>query len=244
MKTNVRYSIIKNTVSALSLVAILAVCESAAQAQPAWLGGNNQADSSGGVVVDKDAFRKSSDEVVGKVLAARIKFLDAKAKLMEALGLKTDSVTKASEALRAKEGSTSSKDILKGIDESKKTTAEADQQFTDSLAQSQELSAESKVKYAEGTGKFIEGVLLEKDQIEKIQKLVEQGQSLAKSASILEKPKMLGLVKPVKTLSTMVPGDVKEGTLTLGKIMKFAKKENITSIPNADKAAASLGSLE
>ena len=241
MKTNTRNSILKKTIPILLIAAILTLSGTAAQAQ---LGGVFGSKPANGVVVDKDAFRKSSDEVVGKVLAARIKFLDAKAKLMEALGLKTDSVTKASEALRAKEGSTSSKDILKGIDESKKTTAEADQQFTDSLAQSQELSAESKVKYAEGTGKFIEGVLLEKDQIEKIQKLVEQGQSLAKSASILEKPKMLGLVKPVKTLSTMVPGDVKEGTLTLGKIMKFAKKENITSIPNADKAAASLGSLE
>ena len=243
MKTNIRYSILKSTVAAVSVVAILAVGETAAQAQFGGVFGSKPADSGGGVVIDKDAFRKSTDEVIGKVLTARIAFLDAKAKLMEALGLKTDSVIKASEALRATEGSTSSKDKMKGIEESKKTSAEADQQLADSLAQSKELSAESKVMFAEGTGKFIEGVLLEKNQIERIQKLVEQGQSMTQSASMFEKPKVLGLVKPVTTLSTMVPGDVKEGTLTLGKIMKFAKKENI-SIPNADKATASLGSLD
>ena len=240
MKTNTRNSILKKTIPILLIAAILTLSGTAAQAQ---LGGVFGSKPANGVVVDKDSFRKSSDEVIGKVLMARIAFLDAKAKLMEALGLKTDSVIKASEALRATEGSTSSKDKMKGIEESKKTSAEADQQLADSLAQSKELSAESKVMFAEGTGKFIEGVLLEKDQIERIQKLVEQGQSMTQSASMFEKPKVLGLVKPVTTLSTMVPGDVKEGTLTLGKIMKFAKKENI-SITNADKATASLGSLD
>jgi hypothetical protein len=41
----------------------------------------------------------------------------------------------------------------------------------------------------------------------------------------------------------MVPGDVKEGTSTLGKIMKFAKSQNITNIPNSEKATSSLGEL-
>jgi hypothetical protein len=240
MKINNRYSILKSTIAAISIVAILAVGATVAQAQLGGVFGSKPAD---GVVVDKDAYRKSTDDVIGKVLTARIAFLNAKAKLMEALGLKTYSVMKASEALCATEGSTSSKDKMKGIEESKKITAEADQQLADSLAQSKELSAESKVKFAEGSGKFIEGVLLERDQIERIQKLVEQGQSMAQSASLFEKPKVLGLVKPVTTLSTMVPGDVKEGTSTLGKIMKFAKRENI-SIPNADTATASLGSLD
>jgi hypothetical protein len=196
------------------------------------------------VVVDKDAFTKSTADVTVKVLAARIKFLDAQAKLMEALGLKNDSVVKASEALRAKEGATSSTgDQVSALKDSTKVTADADKQVDASLAESNQLSDESKVKFAEGTGKFIEGVILEKEQIATIQKLVDQGKALSASASPFEKLKVIGLVRPVTTLAVIVPGDVAEGTTTLGKIMKFCKSQNITNIPNSDKATASLGDL-
>ena len=110
------------------------------------------------------------------------------------------------------------------------------------MAESKELSAESKAKFAEGGAKFIEGVLLEKDQIETIQKLVQQGQSLVQSAGPLEKVGVLSVVKPVTTMSTMMPGDVKEGSSTLSKILKFAKSQNV-EIPGADKATKSLGEL-
>jgi len=62
------------------------------------------------------------------------------------------------------------------------------------------------------------------------------------SASILQKVGVLKIVKPVTTMSTMVPGDVTEGSSTLSKILKFAKSQNV-EIPGADKATASLGDL-
>ena len=190
-----------------------------------------------------DAFAKSADDTAGQVLAARIAFYDAQAKLMEALGLKTDAMVKASEALRAKEGASSKAgDKVTALKDSSKATEESKKQFDEALAKSDKLSDESKVKFAEGGGKFIEGVLLEKAQIETIMKLVEQGKSLAASAGMMDKLKVAGMVKPVTELSTLVPGDVKEGTSTLGKIMKFAKSQNIT-IPNTDKATSSLGEL-
>ena len=191
-----------------------------------------------------DSFSKSSNDAAGQVLAARIMFLSAQAKLMEALGLKTDAVVKASEALRAKEGAaTKAGDKVDALKDSSKTTAEANKQMDEALAKSQNLSDESKAKFAEGSGNFIEGVLLEKAQIENISRLTEQGKTLAASAGIMEKMKVAGMVKPVTTLASMVPGDVKEGTTTLGKIMKFARSQNITNIPNSDKATASLGEL-
>lgn len=200
--------------------------------------------SSGAVTVDKGAFLKSTDEVTGNVLTARITFLESKAILMEALGLKNDSVVKASEALRAKEGPTSSSDDkVAALKDSSKTTADADKQFDAALSQSSELSAESKAKFAQGTGTFILGVILEKQQIETLQRLVEQGKALSASANPFDKLKAIGLVKPVMTLSTMVPGDVATGTSTLGKIMKFCKTQKITEVPNSDKATASLGEL-
>jgi hypothetical protein len=72
---------------------------------------------------------------------------------MEALGLKNDSVIKASEALRAKEGATSSTDDqVSALKDSTKVSADADKQVDASIAQSNQLSDEAKVKFAEGTG--------------------------------------------------------------------------------------------
>ena len=205
------------------------------------LPGSGSTNSAG---ISVDAFGKSTEDAAGKVLAARIAFLDAQAKLMEALGLKTDSVIKASEGLRAKEGAASKPgEKVAALKDSSKATEGANREFDEALAKSDRLSDESKAKFAEGAGKFIVGVLLEKAQVEAIATLVNQGKALAASAGMLEKLKVAGMVKPVTELSLMVPGDVKEGTSTLGKIMKFAKSQNITDIPNSDKATASLGDL-
>jgi hypothetical protein len=213
----------------------------AAQAQ---FGGFGLGQSSGSSGADRDALAKATADVTAKVLAARIKFLDAQAKLMEALGLKNDSVIKASEALRAKEGATSSTDDqVSALKDSTKVSADADKQVDASIAQSNQLSDESKVKFAEGTGRFIQGVILEKEQVPAIRNLVAQGKSVSASASPFEKLKVIKLVRPVSALAIMVPGDVAEGTTTLGKIMKFCKTQNITNIPNSDKATANLGDL-
>jgi len=227
------------TVMVLALGGMMVVSQTPAYAQLGGLLKKKSADS-GGAAIDKDAFGKSADQAVENLLAARIAFLDAKAKMMDALGVKSESVTKASEALRAKEGSTSDK--VKKLETTSKTTADADKEFEAKMAESKELSAESKAKFAEGGGKFIEGVILEKDQIETIQKLAQQGQGLVQSAGPLEKAGVLSIVKPVTTMSTMVPGDVKEGSSTLSKIMKFAKSQNV-EIPGADKVTDKLGGL-
>jgi len=236
-------NIVKN--AALALVTALSLLlPSNALAQFGALnkltGGGTKADAP----ISLDSFGQSSADAAGQVLAARLTFLDAQAKLMTALGLKTDAVVKASEALRAKEGAaTSTGEKVAALKDSEKATAGANKEFDEALTKSDALSAESKVKFAEGTGKFIEGVLLEKAQIETITKLVSQGKAIASSASIMEKVKVANMVKPVTDLSLMVPGDVKEGTSTLGKIMKFAKSQNITNIPNSEKATSSLGEL-
>ena len=180
----------------IALGGMMVVSQTPAYAQLGGLGiGKKKSADSGGAIIDKDAFGKSADQAAGNLLAARITFLDAKAKMMDALGIKSESVAKASEALRAKEGSTSDK--VKKLEATSKSTAEADKQFEASMAESKELSAESKAKFAEGGAKFIEGVLLEKDQIETIQKLVQQGQSLVQSAGPLEKVGVLPMLLPL-----------------------------------------------
>ena len=54
--------------------------------------------------VDKDAFTKGTNDVTDTVVSVRVKSLDAQAALMEALGLKSDAVAKASQDLRARQG--------------------------------------------------------------------------------------------------------------------------------------------
>ena len=223
----------------LAISGTMVVSQIPAYAQFGGLGKKKTA-GSGGPTITKEAFAMSADKAADNLLAARIAFLDAKVKMMEAIGVKADSVAKASEALRAKEGNTSNK--VKKLETISKTTAEADKEFEAKMAESKELSAESKAKFAEGAGKFIEGVVLEKEQIETIQKLVEQGQSLAQSAGPMEKASVLSLAKPVTSMAKMVPGDVKEGSSTLSKILKYAKSQNV-EIPGADKVTEKLGDL-
>lgn len=228
------------SIMVLALGGMMVVSQTPAYAQLGGFGKKKSA-ASGGATIDKDAFGKSANDAAGNLLGARITFLDSKAKMMEALGLKTDAVTKASEALQAKKGISDAGKITDALKDSTVVSKESDKQFEASMAESKELSAESKAKFAEGGAKFIEGVLLEKEQIATIQKLVEQGQNLVQSAGPMEKPGVLAVVKSVTTMSTMVPGDVKEGSSTLSKILKFAQSQKV-AIPGADKATDMLGS--
>lgn len=202
------------------------------------VGGKKKGADSGGATVDKDAFGKSANELAGNVLGARLAFSQANDKLKEALGIKIDAAAKESEAKRAAEGSASDK--LNYAEKLRVQSAEDKKQIESSMAQSKELSAVGKAKFAEGTVKFIEGVTLESAQIAAIQKLVEQGQSLVQSASPMEKAGVLSIVKPVTTMASIVPGDVKEGLSTVATILKFCQSQNI-SIPK--DATDKLGGL-
>jgi hypothetical protein len=114
--------------------------------------------------------------------------------------------------------------------------------MADALAESKELSAESKKKFAEGGGKFIVGVVAESELVKQVTDLVQQGNNMAQAASPMDKVKVLGMVKPVTDLASILPGDVKEGTTTLSAITKFAQKQNI-EIPGADTVKDKLGGL-
>jgi len=192
--------------------------------------GKKKGDSGGGGGGDVSGYSKSVDEAVQKGLTARVLYFSAQAKLAEALGIKSDSYVKAAEATEAVKGASSSKAMA----EMKKTQVsdEAKKEMAAALAESKELSAESKKKFAEGGGRFLQGVLAESELVTQVAGLVNQGNSLAQSASPLEKAKVLGLVKPVADLASILPGDVKEGTATVSALLKFAQKQNV-DIPGA-----------
>ena len=191
-------------------------------------------------VGDINAYSKSVSEAVTSGLHSRLLYLEAQAKLAEALGIKTDAYVKASESARAGEGATSDKQIeaLKNST----VSPDAKKEMDDALAASKELSAESKKKFAEGGGKFILGVIAESELVKQVTGLVQQGNKMAQSAGPMEKVKVLGLVKPVTDLASILPGDVKEGTATVSAIIKFSQKQNV-EIPGADTIKDKLGGL-
>ena len=195
------------------------------------------------VKVDKGAFGDTLNDVLGKVTSARIAFIDSQIKLHEALGLKTKATTKLSEAKRALEGASSDPGKkVKALKDSTKTSESANKELKKAMNSSGELSADSKKIFVKGAGKFVEGVVLEKEQIETIKTLVDQGKQLTKSASAFEKLKVLKLVKPVTALASLVPGDVKEGVTTLKAITAFAKKQNV-KLGSQEKTNNLLGDL-
>ena len=188
-------------------------------------------------------FEKLLGETSSNVLSARIQFNSAKDSISEAIGLKVDTYKKEAEALAAVSGAATDagKKVAANKDSSNRT-AEADKMLKEALEKADDLSVESKAKFAEGTVKFVGGVVLEKQQIETIKNLVDQGKSLASSASPMEKPKVLGMIKPASEMATMVPGDVKEALTVLGLITKFATKHKI-SIPSLDEKTEAIGDL-
>ena len=195
------------------------------------------------VKVDKGAFGDTLNDVLGKVTSARIAFIDSQIKLHEALGLKTKATTKLSEAKRALEGASSDPGKkVKALKDSTKTSESANKELEKAMNSSGELSADSKKIFVKGAGKFVEGVVLEKEQIETIKTLVDQGKQLTTSANPFEKLKVIKLIKPVTTLATLVPGDVKEAVTTLKAITAFAKKQNV-KLGSQEKTNNLLGDL-
>ena len=225
-------------VAMIVVIAALTLAGTLSYAQFPGLGGNKQSGTGSGG--DVNAYGKSVADAATKGLTARICYLDAQAKLAEALGIKTEAYVKASESARAAEGASASKQV-EAI-KSSTVTPEAKKEMEDALAESKELSAESKKKFSEGGGKFIVGVVAESGLVKQVTDLVQQGNKMAQAANPLDKVKVLNMVKPVTDLASILPGDVKEGTTTISAITKFAQKQNI-EIPGADTVKDKLGGL-
>jgi len=220
------------------VIAAITLAGSIGHAQFPGMGGKKKAGAEGGG--DVNAYSKSVSDAVGNGLKSRLLYLDSQANLAESLGLKTDAYVKASEAARAGEGATSDKQInaIKNSVVSPDALKERDA----ALAESKEFSAEAKKKFAEGGGKCIMGLIAETELLKQVTGLVQQGNAMAQSAGPMEKVKVLGLVKPVADLASILPGDVKELTATVSAIITIAKKQNI-EIPGADTLKAKLGDL-
>ncbi len=183
-------------------------------------------------------FLNSNRWAAGTLIAASSLFFVLHAQAQHEL--KKEAAIQLAEATEAVKGAATTSAKVAALKSSSKVSAEAEKVLKDGMEKKEELSAESKEKFGQGTAKFAEGSMSEKKQIETIQNLAGQGTTLAKSGSPQEMKKAKGLLDQVTTLSSFVPGDFKEGLSTLSSIMKFAKKQNIT-VPNEEEITKLLG---
>lgn len=190
-----------------------------------------------------EQFGNSYTTLITGVAKARIAFLTAQEQLAEALGLKAEAAACRSEAKRLGEGVSSDAGGVDSLKTSVAVSKDANKAIVSKLDEGKPLSQESQKRFVEGSGTFFKGVLLEKQQIEAIQTLAGQGQSMVKSASPFKKAKVARMVKPVTTLAALVPGDVKEGVSTLKAISAFAKKQEIKLEQDDAKVDDLLGDL-
>lgn len=182
------------------------------------------------------AFVASVDTASAQALKSRIAFLESKAKLAEAFGLKAERYLKAGEALRAGEQKTPSSGArAAALGESRQATVDADEELDATMEAPAPLSEEAKTTFSAGSEDFIEGVVQLKAELKTLQDLVNQGKAVVKSANLLQKAKATGAVGPATQLAAGVAEDVKKVMLTLTKILHVAKTQDLP-LANREKA--------
>ena len=158
---------------------------------------------------------------------ARLSFIKAQEDMLNALGLKEKCQTKMSEMKSLMEGNTSASDLKKASVISEEINAE----IAAGTKVVGELSLEQKVEFSKGTGYFVWGMALEAKQVHVAVKLGEMAKEITEKASGLDKAAAAAVAMPALEIASMIPGDIKEATSTMGLIVDFCKKQNI-KIPN------------
>lgn len=185
---------------------------------------------------DVGTFVASVDQASAQALKSRLAFLESKAKLAEAFGLKAERYLKACEALRAGEQKTPTSGArATALGESRKVTLEADEELDAAMEAPPALSEEAKTKFSAGSEDFIDSVVQLKAELKTLQDLANQGKAVVKSANLLQKAKATGAVGPATQLAAGLAEDVKKVMLTLTKILHVAKTQELP-LANREKA--------
>ena len=171
----------------------------------------------------KEDLSQQTDETVKQISAARITFINAQEKILDAIGLKAEYAEKLAEARALSEGNTSVSNLTKA----QKISEEANAAITKKLEEGVELGPESRKLFVEGVVLFAGGVMKEKSQIDVTSRLVELSKQVAEQAPPHQKPAAIVQGKTATELAAMVPGDVKQGTSTLKTMSVYCEKQQI-----------------
>ena len=172
---------------------------------------------------------------VGKSLkpltGARIAIITAQLKMLDALGLKTEAAVRLSESKRILEGASSDSGAqVKALNDSVKASKAAGEEIRDAMKASGQLTAEKKRAWLEARLMWVNGIILEKQQVETIGALGKQFK-----ANPL-------LAIPILQLSRLTLGDLKEFNNFRKVAKEFRKKQEI-DLPEEDNADEMLGEL-
>ncbi len=162
---------------------------------------------------------------------ARIAIITAQLKMLDALGLKTEAAVRLSESKRILEGASSDSGAqVKALNDSVKASKAAGEEIRDAMKESGQLTAEKKRAWLEARIMWVNGIILEKQQVETIGALAKQvkGNPL--------------LAIPILQLSRLTLGDIKEFNNFRKVAKEFRKKQEI-DLPEEDNADEMLGEL-
>ena len=168
---------------------------------------------------------------LNQMAGARIAIISAQLRMLDALGLKTEAAVRLSESKRILEGASSDSGAqVKALNDSVKASKAAGEEIRDAMKESGQLSAEKKRAWLEARLMWVNGIILEKQQVETIGALAKQvkGNPL--------------LAIPILQLSRLTLGDIKEFNNFRKVAKEFRKKQEI-DLPEEDNADEMLGEL-
>ncbi len=168
---------------------------------------------------------------LNQLAGARIAIISAQLKMLDALGLKTEAAVRLSESKRILEGASSDPGAqVKALNDSVKASKAAGEEIRQAMEESSQLTAEKKRAWLEARLMWVQGIILEKQQIDTIRVLVKQ----VKSNPLL--------AIPILQLSRLTLGDLREFNNFRKVAKEFRKKQEI-DLPEEDNADEMLGEL-
>lgn len=170
------------------------------------------------------------DQSIKDYVGASTLLISANKKMGDALGLKDQMAGLDETASSLKDGT--SQDSIKKSEEAISNSTKA---ISDAISKHPTLSAASKAMFGSGLVDMVKGTI----GFSTVAKEISAANSAISSASLMELPKLGGLV----SLSKNVPGDVKNYSSALSTALQFAKDNHIPEPKNAADAVAAMGAM-
>jgi hypothetical protein len=219
----------KNFAVAISIIAIAASASTLAFDLKLPTKATEQAAPSGGNAIDMQ------EGVVRKYVEASKLLNTSQTELLYAFGLKDQAATLEAQAKALGSGATLDKD---GIEKQKKLSDDANAAIQAKLDSGAQLTAEGKEHYAKSLSPYAGAVGITTKMPNDLTSFSNAAQSQIQSASVLEKAKVVSKLSAGTYLAKELPGFSGNLFSCLGKLVTFAKKNQI-AVPK--DATAALG---
>lgn len=179
----------------------------------------------------------AQEQLIGKYTNASAKITVAQKELAYAFGLKDQAAALEAQAVALQSGATLDKDAIK---KQKKLSEDADAAIQDKIASGAELSAEGRQHYLNSLSPFAEGVSLTSKMPNELKSFSDAAQTQIKNGSVVDKLNATSSLSTGLYLVQELPGYTTRMLDSLGKVVTYAKKQNVQVPKDATDALGSL----